>query len=115
MITIIFVGGDERQTRALAGLHLPSDLEVVSVQPCWNSNNNKTLAAVDRAADNADALAISTDVRRELGKDLRRLARKRGIPWVAGRARGCGAIRRLIDQACDLTVAKKATRRRRGC
>lgn len=110
---VIFVGGDERQARVVRKLRLAPDLEVVSIQPAWNRNWNKALGAVERAAGDADAIAISTDVPTELGKSLRRLARSRGIPWTAGRARGRTAICGLIDQARELSEAADRPGRRK--
>jgi hypothetical protein len=102
MTTIVFVGGDERQARASAAIDLPSGVNLVSIQPRWTCNWNKTLAEVRRHALRADALAISTDVPTLLGRELRRFARKNGIPWVAGRARGREAILALISKAAEV-------------
>ena len=102
MTTIVFVGGDERQTRALAAIAPPEGILLISIQPRWTCNWNKTLAEVERHARRADALAISTDVPTLLGRELRRLARRNGIPWVAGRARGREAILALIGKAADV-------------
>jgi hypothetical protein len=102
MTTIVFVGGDERQTRALAAIAPPDDILLISIQPRWTCNWNKTLAEVERHARRADALAISTDVPTLLGRELRRLARRNGIPWVAGRARGREAILALVGKAADV-------------
>ena len=102
MTTVLFVGGDERQARAVAAIAPPGGVTLISIQPRWTCNWNKTLAQVERHARRADALAISTDVPTLLGRELRRLARRNGIPWVAGRARGREAILALIVRAADL-------------
>ena len=102
MTTIVFIGGDERQRRAAGGVSLPTDTEVVWIQPCWTRNWNKTAAKVRRAIDGADAIAMSHDVPTLLGREVRRLAGRNRVPWVAGRARGGGSIRALIEDACDL-------------
>jgi hypothetical protein len=100
--TIVFVGGDERQARASAAIASPSGIELISIQPRWTCNWKKTLAEVRRHASRADALAISTDVPTLLGRELRRFARRNGIPWVAGRARGRDAILALIGRAAEV-------------
>jgi hypothetical protein len=102
MTTILFVGGDERQTRVVGLITPPQGVALISIQPRWTCNWNKTLAKVERQACKADALAISTDVPTLLGRELRRLARRNGIPWVAGRARGRDAILALIAKAANV-------------
>ena len=112
---ILFIGGDQRQrnvTRALIpGRDYAGELSVGFCHPCWNSNWNKTIDAVKRRLSDIEVVVLTTDVHTRLGEEVRRLARQDGVHCMTVRARGRGAILRVIGTASALpcsAIAGKA-------
>jgi len=102
-ISVLFVGGDERQKKKDAAVlgevrQLAPHVRVTFIRPGWSGNWRNHLASVQAALRDHDVLVLMPFVRTELGKHIRRHCDK---PW-----RSCWASGQKGMAAAILSAAK---------
>jgi len=114
-VRILFVGGNESQERYEAGLreefvaaHPGSDLDFVF--PSWSSNWGKTVDELKPKLDRYSAMVLMRFVRTQLGREMRRMASRYDLPWVACSGHGRESLRRSIESAVRAAWKRERTR-----
>jgi len=107
-LTILVVGGNERQERVQADVekavreHHGEAVTLEWYVPCWTANWSRVGEQVERRYGVAGALVLMKLVPTLLGRRLRKSAGAAGIPWVACAGRGRGSLERAVDEAVAL-------------
>lgn len=106
-ISIIFIGGDERQRRYVSILSEQFKKE----DPCinvsyhftdWSSNWPKTVGKISNELREADAMVLMRFMRTGLGRRLRPLADKHGTFWTPCTGSGRDSMKRSILEAARI-------------
>lgn len=115
---ILFLGGNEAQeryqeevVRRLREEHPRLQVEFRFLG--WSSNWGKQLNMMKGTLESADAFVMMRFMRTMCGRELRRIASQRGIPWIACTGHGRESIHQAILRAAQV-VGRAATKLNHG-
>jgi hypothetical protein len=108
-LSVLFVGGDERQRgydrgimEELASTH--PGVVVEFIHPGWSGHWNGHLEDVKRKLSSIDVLVVSKYNRTEFGRSVRAAASEHDVPWVACTGRGRKSILLSIHNGIRLAA-----------